>query len=123
MEDIDQGEMVIEYVGEMVRQKVADHREKRYEAQGMGASYMFRLDNDTVIDATQKGGLARFMNHACDPTCTAKVITLDGEKKIVIYSAKDIKVGDEITYDYKFPIEEDKIPCLCGGPSCKGTLN
>ena len=32
-------------------------------------------------------------------------------------------MGEEITYDYKFPIEDDKIPCLCGAPNCRGTLN
>jgi SET domain-containing protein len=48
---------------------------------------------------------------------------VDNEKKIVIYAAKDIEPGDEITYDYKFPLEDDKIPCLCGAPNCRGTLN
>ena len=31
MEPISAGDMVIEYVGEVVRQQVADHREKMYE--------------------------------------------------------------------------------------------
>ena len=57
------------------------------------------------------------------PSCYAKVITVDGAKKIVIYSKDIIKPGDEITYDYKFPIEEDKIPCYCGAANCRGTLN
>ena len=35
----------------------------------------------------------------------------------------DIKAGDEITYDYKFPIEDDKVPCFCGAENCRGTLN
>ena len=57
------------------------------------------------------------------PNCYAKVITVEGSKKIVIYSKKDIDVNEEITYDYKFPIEDDKIPCLCGSSNCRGTLN
>lgn len=57
------------------------------------------------------------------PNCYAKVITVDQHKKIVIYSRRDIDVNEEITYDYKFPIEDDKIPCLCGAPNCRGTLN
>jgi SET domain-containing protein len=51
------------------------------------------------------------------------VITVEGAKKIVIYSKRDIEAGEEITYDYKFPLEEDKIPCLCGSNKCRGTLN
>jgi histone-lysine N-methyltransferase SETD1 len=39
---------------------------------------------------------------------------LDGEKRIVIYAKRDIEVGEEITYDYKFPLEDQKIICLCG---------
>jgi len=51
------------------------------------------------------------------------VITVEGAKKIVIYSKDVIKPQDEITYDYKFPIEDVKIPCFCGAINCRGTLN
>ena len=81
------------------------------------------MDEDQVIDATMKGNLARFINHCCGPNCTAKVIDVGGEKKIVIYACRDIEVGEEITYDYKFPIEDVKIKCLCGSDVCRGFLN
>ncbi len=42
--------------------------------------------------------LRRLINHSCDPNCTAKIITINGEKKIVIYAKQDIELGDEITY-------------------------
>lgn len=57
------------------------------------------------------------------PNCYAKIITVESQKKIVIYSRQPISVNEEITYDYKFPIEETKIPCLCGADSCHGSLN
>ena len=57
------------------------------------------------------------------PNCYAKVITVESQKKIVIYSKQHINVNEEITYDYKFPIEDVKIPCLCGYENCRGTLN
>ncbi|KAI6041519.1 hypothetical protein EDC04DRAFT_2565521 [Pisolithus marmoratus] len=123
MERIARGEMVIEYVGEIIRAAVADKREKLYERQGIGSSYLFRIDEDLVVDATKKGNLGRLINHSCDPNCTAKIITISGEKKIVIYAKQDIELGDEITYDYHFPIEQDKIPCLCGSAKCRGYLN
>lgn len=44
---------------------VADNREKRYAQQGIGSSYLFRVDHDTIIDATKCGNLARFINHCC----------------------------------------------------------
>uniref|UniRef100_A0A3B3QAM4 SET domain containing 1A, histone lysine methyltransferase n=1 Tax=Paramormyrops kingsleyae TaxID=1676925 RepID=A0A3B3QAM4_9TELE len=123
MEPIAADEMVIEYVGQNIRQMVADNREKRYAQEGIGSSYLFRVDHDTIIDATKCGNLARFINHCCTPNCYAKVITIESQKKIVIYSKQPIGINEEITYDYKFPIEENKIPCLCGTENCRGTLN
>ncbi|GAA5820126.1 hypothetical protein JCM11251_005494 [Rhodosporidiobolus azoricus] len=123
-EFIPAGDMVIEYVGELIRQQVADRREKAYERQGIGSSYLFRVDEDLVVDATKKGNLGRLINHCCAPNCTARIITINGVKKIVIYAKSNIEVGDEVTYDYHFPIEEDnKIPCLCGAPTCRRYLN
>ena len=65
-ESIAADEMVTEYVGEIIRQPIADIRERRYEEMGIGSSYLFRVDQDTIIDATTKGNLARFINHCCD---------------------------------------------------------
>ncbi|AHY77817.1 ADI_G0028230.mRNA.1.CDS.1 [Saccharomyces cerevisiae] len=119
-------EMIIEYVGERIRQPVAEMREKRYLKNGIGSSYLFRVDENTVIDATKKGGIARFINHCCDPNCTAKIIKVGGRRRIVIYALRDIAASEELTYDYKFEREKDdeeRLPCLCGAPNCKGFLN
>lgn len=66
MESMAADEMVTEYVGEVIRQPMADIRERRYEEMGIGSSYLFRVDQDTIIDATTKGNFARFINHSCD---------------------------------------------------------
>eukprot|EP01133_Synstelium_polycarpum_P007784 gene7784-9133_t len=105
LEPITAKDMVIEYIGEVIRQKVADEREKRYMKNGIGSSYLFRIDDDTIIDATFKGNLART------------------QRKILIYAKRDIAIGEEITYDYKFPLEDVKIQCLCKAAKCRGTLN
>ncbi|XP_070390012.1 histone-lysine N-methyltransferase SETD1B-A [Dermacentor albipictus] len=123
LEPIAADEMVIEYVGQMVRPIMADRREQFYTQIGIGSSYLFRVDVETIIDATKCGNLARFINHSCNPNCYAKVITVEGQKKIVIYSKQPINVNEEITYDYKFPLEDEKIVCLCGAPQCRGFLN
>ena len=65
LEPIAAEEMVIEYVGSIIRQPVADLREKQYESSGIGSSYLFRVDHENVIDATKVGNLARFINHCC----------------------------------------------------------
>ncbi|KAJ1032968.1 hypothetical protein NDA16_000247 [Ustilago loliicola] len=125
MEYIPAGDMVIEYVGEVVRQQVADNREKQYERQGNFSTYLFRVDDDLVVDATHKGNIARLMNHCCTPNCNAKILTVNGEKRIVLFAKSPIKAGEELTYDYKFQSsgdDEDAIPCLCGSDGCRRYL-
>lgn len=126
LEPIAAKEMIIEYVGESIRQQVAEHREKSYLKTGIGSSYLFRIDENTVVDATKKGGIARFINHCCSPSCTAKIIKVEGKKRIVIYALRDIDANEELTYDYKFEREtndDERIKCLCGAPGCNGYLN
>ncbi|KAH9759883.1 Histone-lysine N-methyltransferase ATXR7 [Citrus sinensis] len=96
LEPIEAEDFVIEYVGELIRLKV---------------------------DATKRGGIARFINHSCNPNCYTKVISVEGQKKIFIYAKRHIAAGEEITYNYKFPLEEKKIPCYCGSKKCHGSLN
>ncbi|XP_020536500.2 uncharacterized protein LOC105637593 isoform X1 [Jatropha curcas] len=123
------GEMVVEYVGEIVGQRVADKRENEYQCgrklQYKSACYFFRIDKEHIIDATQKGGIARFVNHSCLPNCVAKVISVRTEKKVVFFAERDIYPGEEITYDYHFNHEDEgkKIPCFCNSKNCRRYLN
>uniref|UniRef100_K3Z3G4 [histone H3]-lysine(4) N-trimethyltransferase n=1 Tax=Setaria italica TaxID=4555 RepID=K3Z3G4_SETIT len=105
LELIEAEDFVIEYVGDLIRKRVSDIREAQYEKSGIGSSYLFRLDDDYV------------------PNCYTKVITVDGQKKIYIYAKRRIYAGEELTYNYKFPLEEKKIPCYCGSQRCRGSMN
>lgn len=59
LEPIAANEMIIEYVGEIIRAPLADLRERNYMRIGIGSSYLFRIDETTVVDATKRGGIAR----------------------------------------------------------------
>uniref|UniRef100_A0A8C6LWT1 Myeloid/lymphoid or mixed-lineage leukemia 3 n=1 Tax=Nothobranchius furzeri TaxID=105023 RepID=A0A8C6LWT1_NOTFU len=87
--------------------------------------YMFRIDNDYVIDATITGGPARYINHSCAPNCITEVVTVERENKIIISSCRRIQRGEELCYDYKFDLEDDqhKIPCHCGAMNCRKWMN
>jgi len=126
-QEMSKDSMIVEYMGENIRQVVADRREKKYEVSGEGSCYMFRLDMQRIVDATMIGCMARFMNHCCKPNAYAKVITVDTDlgpdKKIMVFALQDIKAGEEITYDYKFPVEDGSLRCHCGAPNCIGRLN
>jgi len=124
--DIRQGEMIIEYRGELIGNAMAEKREKEYEAAKIGSDYMFRIDEYTVCDASKHGNVARFMNASCTPNCYPKIIFLDGMKRVVVYTKRDIRAGEELCYDYKFDLEYDpakRIPCICGAAECCGFLN
>jgi SET domain-containing protein len=57
--------MVIEYAGELIRSTLTDKRERYYDSKGIGC-YMFKIDENLVVDATMSGTAARFINHSCD---------------------------------------------------------
>ncbi|KAG8538188.1 hypothetical protein GDO81_023153 [Engystomops pustulosus] len=122
--NIDVGEMVIEYSGIVIRSVLTDKREKYYDSKGIGC-YMFRIDDFDVVDATMHGNAARFINHSCEPNCYSRVIHVEGQKHIVIFALRSIYRGEELTYDYKFPIEDasNKLPCNCGAKKCRRYLN
>lgn len=123
VESVETGDFVIEYVGEVVRPRISDIREQHYKNLGIGSSYLFRVDDEMVVDATKCGGLARFMNYSCDPNCSAKIVTVEGSKKVYIYAKRHISAGEELTYDCKFQLEDPKVPCNCGSIRCRGSLN
>ena len=92
--------VVVEYKGRGLRNAVADFKEKWYESGTMagqgGDCYMFRLDDECVLDATTCGNMARFMNHCCTPNCYCKVVEADGRKHIVIFAQRDLEEGEEV---------------------------
>ena len=87
--------MIIEYIGVLIRNEVANRREKLYEEGNRGV-YMFRIDNDTVVDATMSGNPARYINHSCNPNCVAEVVSFDKEDKIIIISNRRLYKGEEV---------------------------
>jgi len=126
---IPRGSMVVEYVGEIVGQRVADKREIEYQSgkrqQYKSACYFFKIDREHIVDATRKGGIARFVNHSCQPNCVAKIISIRNEKKVMFFAERHINPGEEITYDYHFNREDEgqRIPCFCRSRYCRRYLN
>ncbi|KAG7308018.1 hypothetical protein JYU34_006656 [Plutella xylostella] len=122
--DLEKHTMVIEYIGEIIRSELAEIREKMYESRNRGI-YMFRLDERRVVDATICGGLARYINHSCQPNCVTELVEVDRSLRIIIFAKRRIARGEELSYDYKFDIEDDahKIMCMCGAPNCRKWMN
>lgn len=119
------GRRLIEYTGERVSHEVADARYADEEASGNTHTVLFTVDDRTVIDAGVGGNESRFFNHSCDPNCESYI----AKRRVYLRTLRDIKPGEELTYDYEIPREgEDdetarlKWPCHCGAVNCRGTL-
>jgi SET domain-containing protein len=122
--DISKGEIVIEYVGEIISAKEAEDRHP-HDPADPNHTFYFQVDEDKVIDALHGGNSARWINHCCTPNCKPDVV--DG--RVFIKAKKNISMGEELNYDYGLIIDEPitkrliaQYPCWCGSPKCRGTL-
>ena len=102
---------IIDYAGEKISNQQSLGRERRYIQKGH--IWCFKLTNRTVIDAGVGGNLARFINHSCRPNCY-----IDIKKGVIwIRAARNIRLGEELTYDYNTD-GEGLIKCRCQ-PRCQ----
>ncbi|PPE00785.1 hypothetical protein GOBAR_DD02201 [Gossypium barbadense] len=77
-----------------------------------------------VIDAYVKGNLGRFINHSCDPNCRTEKWMVNGEICIGLFALRDIKKGEEITFDYNYVrvFGAAAKKCHCGSSHCRGYI-
>lgn len=102
---------IIDYSGEKITARESRRREKRYLK--LGRIWCFKLNHLYARDAAVDGNLARYVNHACRPNCYTQVI---GDT-IWIRAARNIREGEELTYDY-WTDGEASIQCRCR-PGCR----
>lgn len=121
--DIPEGTRIIEYIGEKITKAESDRRGvalfEESQKTGGGAVYIFTLNKRYDIDGNVKENKARFINHSCDPNCESQV----KRGHIWIVSTRDIKKGEELSYDYGYDLEHFlEHPCHCGSKDCVGYI-
>ena len=128
---IARGEEISEYKGTLL---TPDEADALYGDGGeTGHTFLFTLNEQYVIDANQRGNTARWINHSCAPNCRAVVEeSASGDPrrdKVKIEAIRNIKPGEELTYDYGIVLDVPHTArlkklwqCLCGAPKCTGTL-
>ena len=116
LETINKNTRIIDYAGELISNRQSEKREDKYLSKG--CIWVFRVNRNWSRDAAVGGNVARFINHSCTPNCWIEV---DGKTRTIwVRAAKQIRKGQELTYDYN--TEGDKvIPCRCR-PGCKTKL-
>ncbi|XP_069690124.1 histone-lysine N-methyltransferase EHMT2 isoform X2 [Periplaneta americana] len=119
---ISKGTYVCEYIGEIISDCEADHREDD--------SYLFDLDNRDgetyCIDARHYGNVARFINHMCVPNLLPVRVFIEHQDlhfpRIAFFANRDIEADEELGFDYgeKFWIIKCKsFTCTCGAELCR----
>jgi hypothetical protein len=122
---IRKGEVIGEYIGERIDDDEADRRYPEDGGDEPHHTFLFALEDGSVLDAAVGGNSTRFLNHSCDPNCEA----IEEEGHIYIKALRTIRKGEELVYDYNFildvphtPAEKRRYPCYCGARKCRGTI-
>jgi SET domain-containing protein len=111
--DILAGTLLIQYVGEKI-----DKRESLRRCE-QNNRCVLALDEQFDLDGNVPWNPARFLNHSCNPNCEAEL----REGRIWIVARRDIRQGEEITFNYGFDLEDYKnYPCACGSANCVGYI-
>lgn len=87
-EDIKKGEIIIEYIGNILNKEEADKK--------TSSQYLFEVSRNKTIDGTPRWNIARYANHSCDGNAESDV----KKGRVFVIAIKNIKEGDEIVYDY-----------------------
>ena len=124
--DISKNVRIIQYIGEKITKREGDKRsEKRINkylnSKTTGSVYIFELNKKYDIDGSPNYNKARYINHSCDPNCEVEI----ANNEIWISSIKNIKKGEELSYDYGFEFDKDDFKdhiCKCGSSDCVGFI-
>jgi uncharacterized protein len=121
---ISKGTRIVEYRGELITDDEADRRYAHLHEHSPH-TMLFSLENKLVIDATRRGNSGRWINHSCAPNCQVE----EEGTKIFIDACRDIRPGEELTYDYNLQLGEPHTraaqrahACFCGTRRCRGTM-
>ena len=105
---------IVEYRGRRLTTEQAD------KLQARGNRYLYEINSRWTVDGTSRNNLGRYANHSCRPN--AESHQLNG--KVIIRAIRNIKPGDEITYDYGTDYYKNVItPSRCKCVKCREKRN
>jgi uncharacterized protein len=111
---------VIEYLGKKLSPRQSDSTfERRWAGHSPELYYLAYVDKKRVLDGAIGGSGAEYINHCCDPNLNLSKIG----RRIFLISKRKIAIGEELSYDYRFPYRAVHVECTCGARNCRGTIN
>jgi len=116
------GAVALEPLEKVIDDAICERRLWDIRDRGDKNFYMCEISKDFTIDATFKGNASRFLNHSCEPNCKLEKWQVDGETRVGVFASRSIKVGEPLTYDYRFVHFGEKVECHCEAPNCQGYL-
>ncbi|GAX28487.1 histone-lysine N-methyltransferase ASH1L [Fistulifera solaris] len=125
LEKVRQGQLVIEYVGEVISKTMKEKRLQEWAREHPNDPnfYIMALSPGWFIDARETANLSRFINHSCDPNCIIHPINVGGQMRNAIVALREIARGEFLSYDYHFDTQQgDRFVCRCGAKNCRGTM-
>ena len=125
LEKVRQGQLVIEYVGEVISKAMKEKRLQDWSVEHPNDPnfYIMALSPGWFIDARETANLSRFINHSCDPNCIIHPVNVGGQMRNTIVSLREIARGEFLSYDYHFDTQQgDRFVCRCGSKNCRGTM-
>ncbi|KAK2465154.1 hypothetical protein APHAL10511_002846 [Amanita phalloides] len=121
--DLPKDTFIYEYVGDVVNTPSFKKRMRDYGEEGIEHFYFMMLQKDEFIDATKNGGIGRFANHSCNPNCYVAKWTIGDHVRMGIFSKRDIRKYEEITFNYNVDrYGHQAQPCYCGESNCVGFI-
>jgi SET domain-containing protein len=106
------GRRIIQYTGEKITKEESARRLRK------GNVYIFELNERWDIDGKALANQARFINHSCEPNCLVEKTS----RTIWIVAGRDIRPGEELTYNYGYGPDAPQHPCTCGAANCCGSI-
>ena len=152
MVDIQKGQFVDKYVGEVITAAEAARRRAKSHIAQRKDVYLFALDKFSDIESLDDrlrgpplevdgeflSGPTRFVNHSCEPNLRIFARVGDHADKhlhdLALFAICDIPKGEELTFDYVDGVDDedndaldpekqkDMTRCLCGSEDCRGYL-
>lgn len=113
-EPVSAGTVIVVFGGERVDARrlaeLSDFRQR----------HSLQIDHDTYLTTSTSDDsldIGDYVNHSCDPNAWLV-------DEITLAARRDLRPGDELTYDYATSDSTpyDEFDCACGSPACRGRV-